>query len=207
MAKTQTHWKKLQNPDFIGAWALDPGKDLIVTIKNVSEERVIGAEGKKDDCIVLRFAERGIKPMILNATNAKTISKLAGSPYIENWTGIAIQIYVDRNIKAFGTVTEGLRIRPNPPRLKAQESYKCANCGEAITGYDDKRDAKYVASLTNQKYGKSLCTKCATEHKAVLEAQEPQAADVLSEGSENTVPNTDEQPGKQEDPFEEFINE
>ena len=41
MAKT--HWKKLSNPDYLGAYALDPGKDLIVTIQSVGEERVTGS--------------------------------------------------------------------------------------------------------------------------------------------------------------------
>ena len=43
----QTHWKKLHNPDFLGAYSLDPGKDLIATIKTVRNEQVIGSDGKK----------------------------------------------------------------------------------------------------------------------------------------------------------------
>jgi hypothetical protein len=33
------------------------------------------------------WAENGYKPMILNRTNAKTISKLLGSSYVEDWSG------------------------------------------------------------------------------------------------------------------------
>ena len=40
----QTHWKKLINPDYIGAYALDPGKDLTVQISQVRREMVTGAE-------------------------------------------------------------------------------------------------------------------------------------------------------------------
>ena len=41
----QTHWKKLINPDYIGAYALDPGKDLTVQISQVHREMVTGADG------------------------------------------------------------------------------------------------------------------------------------------------------------------
>lgn len=112
MAKT--HWKKLSNPDYIGAYYLEPGQELILTIKEVRNEMVIGPDGKREECIVAHFNENGIKPMILNATNAKMITKLYKTPYIEDWAGKKIQVYVE-NVKAFGEVVEALRIRPKIP--------------------------------------------------------------------------------------------
>ena len=53
--------------------------------------------------------------MILNATNCKLIKKFAKSVFINDWNNIPIQIYVKDDIKAFGEVTEGLRIRPTQP--------------------------------------------------------------------------------------------
>ena len=41
----QTHWKKLINPDYIGAYALDPGKDLTVQISQVRREMVTPCSG------------------------------------------------------------------------------------------------------------------------------------------------------------------
>ena len=80
-----THWKKLTNPNYLGAYSIENGQDLILTIKYVQEEKVIGPDGKKDDCVVCHFSEN-VKPMILNATNMKTITKLYKTPYIEEWT-------------------------------------------------------------------------------------------------------------------------
>ena len=71
-----THWKKLTNPDYLGAYALENGQDIILTIGYVREEKVTGTDGKKDDCVVCHFSEHGVKPMILNSTNMKTISKI-----------------------------------------------------------------------------------------------------------------------------------
>ena len=47
----QTHWKKLINPDYIGAYALDPGKDLTVQISLVRREMVTGADGRVYGCV------------------------------------------------------------------------------------------------------------------------------------------------------------
>ena len=103
-----THWKKLTNPDYIGAYDFLPNEERIVTIKDVRREMVTGTEGKKEECTVVHFTEG--KPMILNATNSKSITKLAESPYIEQWVGHSFKIYVTK-VKAFGEVHDALRIR------------------------------------------------------------------------------------------------
>ncbi len=112
---SKTHWKKLHNPDYLGAYALGPGEELVATIKSVGVETVIGPDGKKEECTVVHFSSPpSTKPMILNVTNSKTIEKLYGSPYVEDWEGKAIQIYATR-VKAFGEVIEALRIRTVAP--------------------------------------------------------------------------------------------
>lgn len=108
MTTALTHWKKLQNPDYIGAYALIPGEDLTVTIKSVGLETVTGDGGKKEECTVARLV--GQKPLILNATNSKSITKLYG-PYIENWSGKQITLFASTT-KLAGDMVECLRIRP-----------------------------------------------------------------------------------------------
>ena len=157
MNETLTHWKKLTNPDYLGAYALEPGQELILTIKSVSNETVTGTDGKKETCSVMRFAEN-VKPMILNATNSKTITKLLKTPYIEKWTGRKIQIYVE-SVKAFGEVVDALRIRPFLP---VEKELICADCGGKIEGFG-KSSAEVVAKHTLSKYGKMLCSACASK--------------------------------------------
>jgi hypothetical protein len=113
--ETKTHWKKLANPDYLGASALNPGDDLVVTIKMVRNESITGADRKKEECIVAYF-EGDVKPMIVNATNAKSITKLLGSAYIEDWQGKSIQLYAAK-VNAFGEQVEALRVRPKLPQL------------------------------------------------------------------------------------------
>jgi hypothetical protein len=111
----KTHWKKLHNPDYFGAYALEPGQELVVTIKSSGVEEVYGENGKKQDCHVIHFVERGVKPMVCNATNAKLITKVVGSPHIDDWVGKKIQLYATE-VKAFGDVVEAIRVRPKAPK-------------------------------------------------------------------------------------------
>lgn len=111
----KTHYRKLHNPDFIGAYSLmdgDKPTELVVTIKSIALQEVKGVDGKKDDCMVAQLV--GQKPFIINATNAKTITKIYGSPYIEDWTGKKITLYVAK-VKVAGEAVDALRIRPTAP--------------------------------------------------------------------------------------------
>lgn len=104
----KTHWKKLSNPNYIGSYSIEPGKDLTVEIVSVSKEMVQGADGKKEECIVATLKNQ--KPFILNVTNCKTIATLLETPYIEEWKGKSITLYVQK-VKAFGEVVDALRVR------------------------------------------------------------------------------------------------
>ena len=98
MAEQLTHWKKLHNPDYLGVYALEVGKDLTATIREIKNEMVIGANGKKEECSVMYFSEPNIKPMIVNATNFKTMQKLFKSHFIEKCRGAKIHIFADYKV-------------------------------------------------------------------------------------------------------------
>lgn len=105
---SKTHWKRLINPDYIGAYSLDEGQDLTVVIEYVQHEQITGTGGKKEDCTVAHLKNQ--KPMILNVTNSKSIAKLYG-PYIEDWAGKPITIFASMT-KLAGEQVECLRVRP-----------------------------------------------------------------------------------------------
>src|SRR5690554_6013573 len=122
MSKTKTkrtHWKKLNNPNYLGTYALEPDSDMILTIHTARQEEVTGSDGKKEDCLVLHFKE-DVKPMILNVTNAKQIERIHETPYIEEWEGKKIQLYIAQ-INAFGQQVDAIRIRPKAPKVNKQE--------------------------------------------------------------------------------------
>ena len=161
-----THFKKLMNPDYLGSYAFEPGQEMTLTISKVQQESVVGADGKKEDCIVCHFREQ-VKPMILNATNCKMISRLYKTPYIENWAGKQITIRVEQ-VKAFGDVVDALRVKPVLP-AKAPE-FKCSECGSVLKPFGD-LNPRGLADYTRQQYGKVLCAECARKAKEAKGAE------------------------------------
>lgn len=127
MAEEKTHWKSQLNYEYLGAYSLPDGKDIVVKILSVSKETIKGAQGETQECLVAKIENN--KPMIINKTNAKTIQKLAGSPFLEDWRGLLIQLYSSK-VKAFGDVTDALRIRdvkPQPVKVDVTEPIKKLN--------------------------------------------------------------------------------
>jgi len=115
---TKTHYKRLMNPDYIGAYALNEGEDLTVVINHVAREIITGTGGKKEECTVAHLKNQ--KPFILNSTNQKSIAKLYG-PFIEDWAGKPITLFASTT-KLAGDTVECLRIRPtvlrrDPPKI------------------------------------------------------------------------------------------
>lgn len=165
---SKTHFKKLQNPDFLGTYALEDGKDIVLTIDYVRQETVTGADGKREDCVVCHWKEQQ-KPMILNSTNCKMIAKLLNTPYIEDWSGHKVQIGSER-VKAFGDVVDALRVRKSLPKQTASSSpLHCEICGKVIEGTAG-LSAEQFAMNTRKKFGKNLCMDCAMAEKEKLDS-------------------------------------
>ena len=175
----KTHWKKLENPDYLGAYALQPGQDLIAQIKSVGQEEVYNpTNNKKEVCTVAHFMDNNIKPMILNVTNCKTISKIYDTPYIEDWQGKWIAIYIAK-VKAFGDVVEALRIRNKVPSIK---KIICEDCKGEITGSGG-RSAEEIAEIATRNCGKKLCIKCMQKIKERMDKEKE--AQAKSENIQN----------------------
>lgn len=172
----KTHWKKIvSDPNYIGEGDFQPNQEIIATIDRVvSHERVKTAEVSSDKAVV--YFKEGYKPMILNVARSKSISKVCGSPYFEDWIGHRIQLYVQPNIRAFGDVVSAVRVRDFKP--KAPEPIKCADCGKEITAYG-KMTAAQMAKYTAEKYGRQLCTECA---KKAADSEKEDKPDETDEG-------------------------
>lgn len=109
----KTHWKTQFNYKWLGAYCLPDGKDVVLTIREMKREEVVGDSGNKEQCLIAYFHENS-KPMIVNKTNCKTLEKLFKTPIIEEWSNKQIQVGAAQ-VKAFGSVVDALRIRPFTP--------------------------------------------------------------------------------------------
>lgn len=161
-------------PGYLGSWDLEdhPNREITLTIDHIVDESVV-ANGQKEVCTVIHWAEQGVPPMIVNVTNKKTIAKIYKTTDTEKLRGKPVIIGVER-VKAFGDVYDALRIRPRIPQIRTAPAPKCEQCGKEITA-SGRMTPEQVAGYTKQKYSKCLCGECATAlASAAQNAQEVQ---------------------------------
>lgn len=143
--ETKIHWKKVFNSDYLGSCDLEDGKDLKAIIKSVAVRKVKNTDGKEQERNVATFTDPKLKPMVLNATNCKVVKKFAKSPFINDWNNIPVQIYVKDDIRAFGDITEGLRIRDIQPVMGKQKLTKDMPAYQNAVKY--LKDGKPIADI------------------------------------------------------------
>ena len=125
---SKTHIDKLRNPNYLGGWDLqdENGKtnDIIVTIKEVKSEFVFNQKAQMEEPVLTVFFNE-CKPIILNATNRKTLKKVTDTSYIEEMAGKRIQLTTKR-IKAFGEFHDAIRIvNVVPTKIEKVDIAKC----------------------------------------------------------------------------------
>lgn len=124
MSTTKTHYRKAFDSPYLSS--ADLVEPTVLTIKHVrlDSDRT---KKTKDVFNTAYFVERELrpgeqlKPMILNATNSKTLRQLTGSAFIEDWQNVRVTIYVDQNVRFGKEVMEGLRISPHTPEKRQIE--------------------------------------------------------------------------------------
>lgn len=175
-----------KNPNYLGSWDLEdvPGNELTLTIKNIDEELVEGAEGRKEKCAICHFAEPGFKPMVLNLTNRKALSKLYKTTETTKLIGKRITIIV-KQVKAFGAIHDALRIKAVVPPAKAEPLEKCDVCGGDIKPTSS-MTSKQIADYSRAKFGKAMCTACGKAMAAEMKEQQQKEQEVTNnENNEN----------------------
>ncbi len=157
-----------KNPNFLGSWDLYdvPNQEITVTIKEIKDEQVINA-GQKEGCTVAYF-EENCKPMILNVTNKKTLAKLYKTKESAKLVGKRITVGYEK-VKAFGKISDALRIKNITPTAPSAVLPKCAECGNDITSAYGMQPAA-LAEYTQANYGKPLCAGCAQKAKQAKDA-------------------------------------
>lgn len=119
----KTHFRKAFDSPYLSS--ADIVEPTTLTIKHVRLE-ADKTKKTRDLFNTAYFAEQEIrsgeklKPMILNSTNSKVVKQLTGSPFIEDWSGVAITVYVDSAVRFGKETVEGLRISPVPPQKRLQ---------------------------------------------------------------------------------------
>lgn len=159
------HWKKLvSDPKYLSEADFVEMSEFAATISATTNEKVQNASSKVDKTVV--HFDENVKPMVLNVTNSKAITKVAKTPLVEKWKGVRIQLYFDPKVKFAGDTVGGVRVRPFAPTSNigtiGGKQIPCEKCGNNIKPFANKT-TEQLASYTKSKYGLSLCSDCAAE--------------------------------------------
>lgn len=145
--KSFKSYLKSESP-YLGEWDIPDGKDIVLTIKDVSSGLIVGEKGRTTQGMVIYFVEK-MKPLFCNITNAKIIERIYKTRFVDQWVGKKIQLYVDENITFGRTTVRGIRVRDFVPKSDKVE-YHCSVCGKEIT--------KELHDKSVEKYGKAYCS-------------------------------------------------
>ena len=168
-----------RDSEYLGAEDIEPGTEPVLTIKAMYNGIITLARGKERHDVI-EFAEEKVdgsinqvRPLVVNATNRKTLRKLFKAVDAQTLVGKQIQLYLKHNVRdpSTGDLVDGIRIKDEVPKGKAYKAPKCADCKKDITGITN-FTAEQIAANTKAKYGRCLCVECGQKEKAKLEAEE-----------------------------------
>jgi hypothetical protein len=152
----KTHFRKVFKSDHLGAADLEDliesGSNLRFTIKEVKQEIGVKVAGKRGNHNIAFFVEN-IKPLVLNATNSKTVKSFNNqSPFVEDWSNTYVELYILNNIKFGNDIVDGVRIKLVQPTKEkpifTEENFeKAKNAGATI----EKVKSIYKISLEIEK--------------------------------------------------------
>lgn len=118
---TKTHFRKVFKSDHLSTADLEElieeGKSLIFTIKEVKQEYNKKVACNNGNFNIAYFVEP-IKPLVLNVTNSKIIKGFCNSPFVEDWTNVRIELYIEDAVRMKGEIVGGVRIRQYQPQEK-----------------------------------------------------------------------------------------
>lgn len=159
MEKKKHHYRAIAKSDHLGVADLEDfieeKRPLIFTIGHVKQEFGVTVAGKKGDFNIAYFVEK-IKPLVLNNTNSKTIKVFcSGSPFVEDWINVPVELYIDETVKMKGELVGGVRIKnvkPGLPNL-TKESASYPKVLEYVRGGGSIEDVekKFIVSPEIQK--------------------------------------------------------
>ena len=110
MAKT--NFRQIVNPDYLGAYSLDDQNNGYIevagTILRVEKRMVTDMSGKAEKLVATTSLG---KPMIIKATNGKTLQSVSKSKYYEDWINVPVIFYVELDVKSPQGLVDALRLK------------------------------------------------------------------------------------------------
>jgi hypothetical protein len=119
------HWRSFTDRETLGSWDLvdkaGKPKEFTLEIERVVAGVVKSREKPKGERRPFIYFRGATKPLVCNATNAETISSIAGSEDVERWVGLRVALYQTKVRAKAGGQVMGIRVRPMAAKGPAEE--------------------------------------------------------------------------------------
>lgn len=167
----KTHYRKAFNSPYLSSADITEPTNLTISRVRLEPDQT---HKSKDMFNTAYFAEtelrpgETLKPMILNATNSKTMRDRTGSAYMEDWTDVSVTVFVDPNVHFGRETVEGLRISPKAPRraLTPKNTKQWENAKTAFKRDGDLRKVLARVDMSDV-HQQQLMSECESESDAV----------------------------------------
>lgn len=110
----------------------DVEEDTTVTVRSLKRVNVARDDEEPEYRWTVLFKEFE-KPMVLNATNIKRMSKALGDD-TDDWIGKQVVVYVDPDIEFGGNIVGGLRVRATKSKVTAPRNAEADDPFGEISG-------------------------------------------------------------------------
>ena len=183
-----------RDSEYLGAEDIEPGTEPVLTIKALYNGMITLARGKERHDVIAFVEEtvpgsiNRVRPLVVNATNRKTLRKLYKSVTAETLVGKKVQLYLQSGVRdpSTGDKVDGIRIRDKAPVGGKYTPPKCADCGKDIAGMSS-FTPEQIAANTKQKYGRCLCAECGKKAKAAMEEAEKKVEESNTEAPQGDL--------------------
>jgi hypothetical protein len=165
MSEGKTHFRKAFDSPYLSS--ADIVEPTTLTVSHVGLEPD-HTKKTKDLFNTAHFVEKELrpgeklKPMILNATNSKTMRNLTGSAFIDDWNNVRVTVYVEPNVKFGRESVEGLRISSKAPGRNTLTPANAKQWENAKAAY--RRDGNLESVLArvdmSQEHQRQLMAEC-----------------------------------------------
>ena len=177
--------------EYLGAEDIEPETEPTLTIAALYNGMITLARGKERHDVIAFKEEtvpgsiNQVRPLVLNATNRKTLRKIYKNVTAENLVGKRITLFLEHNVRdpSSGDKVDGIRIRPKVPSTQSKPAgpILCADCGQTITAVGN-YSAQDIAQINEKRFGRKLCAACSK--KLAEQAKQPEPEEQKQEGPE-----------------------
>lgn len=179
-----------RDSEYLGAEDIEPETEPTLTIAALYNGMITLARGKERHDVIAFKEEtvpgsiNQVRPLVLNATNRKTLRKIYKNVTAENLVGKRITLFLEHNVRdpSSGDKVDGIRIRPKVPSAQAKPAgpILCADCGQQITAVGN-YSASDIAQINEKRFGRKLCAACSKKLAEQAKQEPPKQEEAAQE--------------------------